>query len=95
MEFELVRDHIPKVFFWKQNEFAGNRHMLFTSANQLRLIAQVKCWYIGGTFKIVYEPLKQVWSIHAFTQQEDHTKQVPLVFCLISCKEKKDYIKGV
>jgi len=74
-------------------QVGGRRHLLFASANQLRLLAKAKRWYIDGTFKVVREPFKQLWSIHAFIRQDDNTKQIPLVFCLMSGKKKKDYKK--
>ena len=46
---------------------------------------------MDGTFKIVKDPFKQLFSIHAFVTHGQCTKQVPLAFALMSRREWGDY----
>ena len=67
--------------------------MLFASDNMLRILAKAKVWYINGTFKLIKHPFTQLLSIHAFVRQGEDSKQVSLLFCLMSGKRKNDYKK--
>ena len=62
----------------------NKKHLLFASDNMLRILAKAKVWYIDGTFKLIKHPFTQLLSIHAFVRQGEDSKQVSLLFCLMS-----------
>jgi hypothetical protein len=41
------------------------------------------------------EPFYQLLRIHAFVKSGDDNKQLPLVFCVMAGKTKKDYKKVI
>ena len=46
-----------------------------------------------STFKVVREPFRQLFSVHAFVKQDGQTKQVPLAFVLMTARRRIDYVR--
>ncbi|XP_069105440.1 uncharacterized protein [Argopecten irradians] len=69
------------------------RHLMFATDTQLDLLRRARRWYMDGTFKIRKEPFIQLWSVHAFLQKDGQTKQVSLLFVLVSRQRARDYVQ--
>ena len=69
----------------------GQRHLIFATASQLAQLKKAKSWYIDGTFKLCRKPFSQLVSINAFVMSDDHFKQVPLLYVMMSGRSKRDY----
>ncbi|XP_028408197.1 uncharacterized protein LOC114530772 [Dendronephthya gigantea] len=64
---------------------------LASTPEMIALLKQAKVWYMDATFKVVKDPFKQLFSIHAFVRQNSDVKQIPLAFILMSGKKRRDY----
>jgi len=94
LQFEFINDAIPDSFLLADIEVNGRRHLIFATNAQLKILVKAENWFVDGTFQVVKKPFTQLYSVHAFVRAEECTKQVPLVFVLMSGKRTVDY-KGV
>ncbi|KAK3893255.1 hypothetical protein Pcinc_002939 [Petrolisthes cinctipes] len=84
LEFEIATAHIPSDFLQRDIHHEGHRHLIFASPLQLSFLSKSKIWFIDGNFKVVREPFVQLVIIHSYIKFGDCTKQVPLLFEVMS-----------
>jgi hypothetical protein len=84
MDYQQCRNFLGDV------KIDDERHLIFSTENQLRILQQARRWFCDGT-KIIATPFQQLWSIHAFVNRGDSFKQVPRVFCFMSRRKGRDY----
>ncbi|KAJ8309073.1 hypothetical protein KUTeg_013947 [Tegillarca granosa] len=77
-------------FVRKDVRVGSKRHIILATDQQLDLLSSSKIWYMDRTFKKVRKPFVQLFSIHVFLKSGDDTKQVPIAFCMMSSRTKRD-----
>ncbi|XP_076038994.1 uncharacterized protein LOC143024111 [Oratosquilla oratoria] len=93
LNFDIDENFLPEFFLRSTAQVGHKKHYIFANENMLNLLRLAKTWYVDGTFKVVRNPFVQLFSIHAFVRKGDDCKQVPLLFCLMSSRRKRDYKK--
>ena len=91
LDFVVEENNIPQSFLKADVTSVQNRHFIFATDEQLKLLSNARKWYIDGTFWIVKKPFYQLVSFHAFVKQNEDMKQVLLAFVLMSGKPQEDY----
>lgn len=91
--FQLNNMFVPANYLIADISIDEERHLVFSTGQQLDLLAKAKSWFMGGTFKVVKEPFAQLFSIHAMVRQAECIKSVPLAFAVMSRRRSADYVK--
>lgn len=89
--FKLKPEHLPKVFYRGEAAVGGKRHLLFATHDQIKDLQSMKRWYVDGTFHVAHLPFSQPYSIHGFIKKDFKSKQIPLLYIMMSGKELNDY----
>lgn len=88
LQFDINMDMIGQDFLKGDIRVENNRHILLATDQQLQLLRTTQHWFVDGTFKLIKAPFTQIWSIHGFIKHGTTTKQVPLLFVLMSSRRK-------
>ena len=91
LDFTLVEEHILENFLMDDIEVDGQHHLIFASDHMLDLLSKTKTWYMDGTFRVIWAPCQQLFSIHAFLRKNNDMKQVPLLSVIMSSCRKRNY----
>jgi len=79
------------IFFIADISVGQQRHLIFVTQHQLHVLARAKTWYVDDTFRLLRKPFTQIFTINIFLRAGDNTKQVSLMYVLMSGKPRADY----
>lgn len=76
-----------ELFILSEKEVENDKIILLGTVSSLKILSESTCWLMDGTFYVVPSIMAQLFSIHG--RIENHI--IPLIFCLMSKKNKKCY----
>lgn len=82
-------------FFQKQLKEADLHILMFTTAQNIKLLECAEFWIADGTFATVPLAFNQLFSIHASVGQGDSRRVVPLVYFLLNKKNQEIYTSAL
>ena len=71
LNFVVDPNFIPAGFLKSDITHHGRRHLLFATDRALTTLSKAKTWYMDGTFDVVGQPFKLLYSFHAFVRSGD------------------------
>ena len=96
--FEIERDHVPDDFFRGDvvavhSEKHRERHLIFGTEEQTKLLKSAKCWFLDRTSRLIDKPFVEIISIHGAypIPSKKDLKQVQLLYVFMSSRKVKDY----
>ena len=63
LQFTLDEDYIPASFMRADIQVQSHRHIVLASDNMVILLQRAKTWYIDATFKVMKDPLSQLFTV--------------------------------
>lgn len=95
----LLEFDIPECFRTVENQqfliadeiFNEERIIIFGTIDHIRLMANSEMWLMDGTFSVVPNIMRQLFTIHAVVGHENNKRTLPLVYCLMSKKTAEIY----
>ena len=92
LDFTLNRNAIPDDFLLADIEIDGNRHLIFGLEKIMDIMKNAAVYYLDGTFRVVNKPFMQLYTIHAFVNNDTNSKQIPMIYILMSGRRMVDYL---
>ena len=79
-------------FLLRDSTVGNNRILIFSTAAEIRYLAQAMYWIMDGTFKTVPTLFQQLYTIHAPVGGEN-SRILPLVYVLMTSKSQECYTR--
>lgn len=95
--FPINTEGFPEGFFCDAvtatSKGEERRHLIFGTQVQLRMLSNLKRWFMDGTFKLVARPFRQLYSIHGFIKGENkNKKQEAFLHVFMTRRRTEDYV---